>query len=159
MEPFGGLEEKKKKNRQCSCLDANAVIQHNGLEECLYYKDVEKHDWRWSNVPTVKEDMDVFYIAGHAHLCLPPTAFPRLVTVLSSRLFFSGAWSCYRQDKAGLPELGLSIIPLPSSEKKKKKTVLRLINTRLKKREGSDGESEREGRNGGCRKGNEGERK
>lgn len=121
LEPFGGLEEKKKENRQCSCLDANAVIQHNGLEECLYYKDVEKHDWRWSNVPTVKEDMDVFYIAGHAHLCLPPTAFPRLVTVLSSRLFFSGAWSCYRQDKAGLPELGLSIIPLPSSEKKKKK--------------------------------------
>lgn len=72
-------------------------------------------------MPTVKEDMDVFYIAGHAHLCLPPTAFPRLVTVLSSRLFFSGAWSCYRQDKAGLPELGLSIIPLPSSEKKNKK--------------------------------------
>lgn len=74
-------------------------------------------------MPTVIENMDVFYIAGHAHLCLPLTAPPslQLVTVLSSRLFFSGAWSCYRQDKAGLPELGLSIIPLPSSEKKRKK--------------------------------------
>lgn len=50
-----------------------------------------------------------------------PTVFPWPVAVLSSSLFFSGAWSCYRQDKAGLPELGLSIIPLPSSEKKKKK--------------------------------------
>lgn len=51
----------------------------------------------------------------------PPTVFPGPVAVLSSSLFFSGAQSCYRQDKAGLPELGLSIIPLPSSEKKKKK--------------------------------------
>lgn len=65
--------------------------------------------------------MDVFYITGHAHLCTPPTVFPHPVAVLSSSLFFSGARSCYRQDKAGLPELGLSIIPLPSPEKKKKK--------------------------------------
>lgn len=63
----------------------------------------------------------MFYIAGHAHLCSYPhplNAFHWLVAVLPSSLFFSsGAWSCYRQDKASLPELGLSIIPLPSSEK------------------------------------------
>lgn len=66
----------------------------------------------------------MFYIAGRAHLCSNPhprNAFHWLVVVLPSRLFFfffsSGAWSCYRQDKAGLPELGLSIIPLPSPEK------------------------------------------
>lgn len=48
-----------------------------------------------------------------------PTVFPWPVAVLSSSLFCSGAWSCYRQDKACVPELGLNIIPLPSSRKKK----------------------------------------
>lgn len=73
-----------------------------------------------------------------------PTVLPWPVAVLSSSLFCSGAWSCYRQDKACVPELGLSIIPLPSSRKKKKnRTVLRLINTQAKKRGESDGEREK----------------
>lgn len=69
----------------------------------------------------------------------PPAVSLQPVTVLSSRQFFSGAQSCYRQDKAGLPELGLSIILLPSS----KKTVLTLIHTQMEKRR-SDGEIEKE---------------
>lgn len=73
------------------------------------------------------------------------TVFPQPVAVLPSSLFFAGARSCYRQDKAGLAELRLNIIPLPSSEKKG--TVLRLINTRLKKRGENDGERGRESGN------------
>lgn len=60
--------------------------------------------------------------------------------MLSSSLFFSGAQSCYRQDKAGVPELGLSIIPLRSSKKCPSSSTHTHTHTQPKKEGGSDGE-------------------
>lgn len=87
-------------------------------------------------------NINLFSITSYAHRCLLPPTASWSADLLYSSLFFSGAWSCYRQDKTGLPELQLSIIPLPSSEKKS----LELINTQLQKSRGSDGERRQEQR-------------
>lgn len=114
---------------------------HIALRDCSMCM-LENEDGQWCQ-QCCKTRMRSLLLAMPIFV-FPPAAFPWPVALLSSSLFFSGAWSCYRQDKAGLPELGLSIIPLPSSEKKGgKKTVFKLINTQLKKRGGIDGERER----------------
>lgn len=51
LEPLGSLEE----TGECSCLYANTVTQYNGLKDHLYYKVVEKHGCRRSNVPSLME--------------------------------------------------------------------------------------------------------